>query len=189
MRLLIMGPPGAGKGTQAERIKDELNIIHISTGSLLRKEIKNETQIGSIAKRFIDKGRLVPDSILLSIIKSRTSESDCKNGYILDGFPRTLSQARGLEDFLIKSNLNLNYAIHLEAKENELINRLIKRGVDSGRSDDKLDIIKKRQKIYWEETAPLLEYYHNKDILINIDGLGSIDIVTKRIFKILRKKC
>lgn len=181
-----MGPPGAGKGTQAERIKNQLKITHISTGSLLRKEIRDNSDIGSIAKKLIDKGRLAPDSILLKVIQSRLSKPDCRDGYILDGFPRTISQAIGLENIMQKSSLDLDFAINLEAEENELVERLIKRGKDSGRSDDKIDIIRKRQKIYWEETAPLLDFYNKRGLLITIDGLGEIDIITKRIFKILK---
>ncbi len=181
-----MGPPGAGKGTQAERIKNQLEIAHISTGSLLRKEIKERSYIGSIAKKLIDKGRLAPDSILQEVIQSRLSKPDCKNGFMLDGFPRTISQAIDLENIMQESSLDLDFAINLEAEENELVERLIKRGKVSGRSDDKIDIIRKRQKIYWEETAPLLDFYKDRGILITVNGLGDIDIITKRIFRVLK---
>ena len=181
-----MGPPGAGKGTQAERIKNQLEIAHISTGSLLRKEIKEHSYIGSIAKKLIDKGRLAPDSILQEVIQSRLSKPDCKNGFILDGFPRTISQAIDLENIMQESSLDLDFAINLEAEENELVERLIKRGKDSGRSDDKIDIIRKRQKIYWEETAPLLGFYKDRGILITVNGRGEIDIITKRIFRVFK---
>ncbi len=181
-----MGPPGAGKGTQATRIRNQLKIAHISTGSLLRKEIRDQSDIGSIAKRLIEKGRLAPDSVLLKVIQSRLNKPDCKNGYILDGFPRTISQAIGLENIIQRSHFNLDCAINLEAEENELIDRLVKRGENFGRSDDKINIIRKRQKIYWEETAPLLDFYAERNILITIDGLGDIDIITKRIFKALK---
>ena len=138
------------------------------------------------AKKLIDKGRLAPDSILLKVIQSRLSKPDCRDGYILDGFPRTISQAIGFENIMQKSSLDLDFAINLEAEENELVERLIKRGKDSGRSDDKIDIIRKRQKIYWEETAPLLDFYNKRGLLITVDGIGDIDIITRRIFKVLK---
>ena len=148
MNLLIMGPPGVGKGTQAKIIKNELSIAHISTGEILRKEISLGTQVGLLARDYIDKGQLVPDHILLDIINDRIVLPDCNNGYLLDGFPRTLGQANGLENIMKSLSHTLDMAISLTADEDELINRLIKRGLKSGRTDDNPEVIRKRQKLY-----------------------------------------
>ena len=181
-----MGPPGVGKGTQAKILKEKLGIAHISTGELLRTEIDNDTKIGKIAKRYINQGNLVSDNLILEIVKDRLAMADCKNGYILDGFPRTLNQAIGLEVIMKNISQNLDIAISLSANENELVERLIKRGLKSGRSDDNSDIIiRERQKIYWKLTAPLLKFYEDKNILKSIDGLGKIEEITYRIINII----
>ena len=186
MNLLIMGPPGVGKGTQAKIIKNELKIAHLSTGEILRKEIEMGTKVGLIAKDYIDKGQLVPDQILLDIINDRIVLPDCNNGYLLDGFPRTLGQANGLEKIMRSLNHSLDMAISLTADEDELINRLIKRGRKSGRTDDTPEVIRKRQKIYWVQTAKILDFYQNKNLLKNIDGLGKINEITNRILAVLK---
>ena len=186
MRLLIMGPPGVGKGTQAKRIKNNLGIAHISTGELLRIEISKITDIGIIAKKFIDQGKLVPDDILLRIMRDRLGKNDCNDGYILDGFPRTLDQATGLEDIMEAIDQKLDMAISLTADEDELVNRLVKRGLKSGRSDDADDVIRKRQKIYWAQTAPLLDFYQERDLLKNVNGIGEINEITDRILNIIK---
>jgi len=186
MKLLIMGPPGVGKGTQADRIKDELNIVHLSTGVILRAEVEAESKVGIDAKSYMDKGLLVPDSILIEIVKERISKPDCQNGYLLDGFPRTLPQAKGLDDMMKSIGHKLDCAISLTANEDELVARLLKRGQDSGRSDDTPEVIRNRQKIYWEQTAPLLDFYREKDILKDVNGLGEIADITERILNILK---
>jgi len=176
-----MGPPGVGKGTQAKRINHALEIAHISTGDLLRTEIRAKTDVGIIAKKFIDKGKLVPDEFLLDIVRDRLKKTDCDNGYILDGFPRTLDQAIGFEIIMNESDQVLDKVISLSADEDELVDRLVKRGLESGRSDDNSAVIRKRQKIYWEKTEPLLDFYNKKGLLKNIDGLGEIEEITDRI--------
>ena len=186
MKLLIMGPPGVGKGTQAECIKNELRLVHLSTGEILRTEVDAESVIGINAKVYMDFGRLVPDNILIQIVKEHISKSDCQNGYILDGFPRNLTQAIGLDEMMHSIGHELECAISLTADEDELVNRLIKRGKQSGRSDDTSDVIRNRQKIYWEQTAPLLDFYHDKGILKEVDGLGEIPEITKRILDVLK---
>lgn len=186
MKLLIMGPPGVGKGTQANRIKNTLNILHLSTGDILRDEIKINSNIGIKAKMYMDDGMLVPDSVLLQIVQQKISEPICDNGYLLDGFPRTIPQADGLEKIMQSINHKLDYAISLSANADELIERLIKRGEESGRNDDSPEIIRNRQKIYWEQTAPLLEYYGEKGILKDVDGLGTISEITNRILEIIK---
>tara|TARA_B100000029_G_scaffold325782_2_gene318287 strand:+ start:2208 stop:2768 length:561 start_codon:yes stop_codon:yes gene_type:complete len=186
MKLLIMGPPGVGKGTQAGRIKGALNIVHLSTGEILRAEVNAKSDVGIDAKSYMDKGQLVPDTILIKIVKERISKPDCANGYLLDGFPRTLPQAEGLNEMMTSIGHDLDCAISLTADEDELVNRLIKRGEDSGRSDDTPDVIRNRQKIYWEQTAPLLDFYREKGILNDVNGLGEISEITERILDVLK---
>ena len=186
MKLLIMGPPGVGKGTQASHIKSKLNIAHLSTGDILRTEIEKKTDTGVQAKLYMDAGKLVSDQVLLDIIQDRIKNPDCDGGYLLDGFPRTLPQAVGLEKIMESINHTLDRVISLTADEDELVERLIKRGVESGRSDDTPDVIRNRQKIYWEQTAPLLDFYQKKGILKDVDGLGEISEITKRILTVLK---
>ena len=186
MKLLIMGPPGVGKGTQADRIKDKLKILHLSTGDILRAEVEAKSVIGMDAKLYIDLGKLVPDHILIEIVKERISKDDCENGYLLDGFPRTLPQAEGLDEMMHSIGHDLECAISLTADEDELVERLIKRGKESGRSDDTPEVIRNRQKIYWEQTAPLLDFYRGKGILKEVDGLGEIPEITERILDVLK---
>jgi len=186
MKLLIMGPPGVGKGTQADRIKDKLKILHLSTGDILRAEVEAKSVIGMDAKLYIDLGKLVPDYILIEIVKERISKDDCENGYLLDGFPRTLPQAEGLDEMMHSIGHDLECAISLTADEDELVERLIKRGKESGRSDDTPEVIRNRQKIYWEQTAPLLDFYRGKGILKEVDGLGEIPEITERILDVLK---
>ena len=178
-----MGPPGVGKGTQANIIKDKYDIPHLSTGEILLKEIRQESKIGVIAKKYIDDGLLVPDEILIKIIEKYISDANCSNGYILDGFPRNLQQVENLNELLIKLDHTIDIAIHLKANENELIKRLIKRSKDSGRSDDKIEIISKRQKVYWEQTAPIIQYYEKLGILKEVDGIGTIEEISQNIIK------
>ena len=186
MKLLIMGPPGVGKGTQAKIIKDKLRIAHISTGELLRQEIAEKTEVGIVAKKYIDQGKLVPDNFLFTIVNERLGKPDCRNGYILDGFPRTLNQANGLEKIMDGFEHSLNRAISLYADEDALVERLVKRGENSGRSDDTSNIIRNRQKIYWQQTAPLLDFYEERGILDNVNGLGEIKEITERILTVIR---
>ena len=186
MKLLIMGPPGVGKGTQASHIKSKLNIAHLSTGDILRTEIEKKTDTGVQAKLYMDAGKLVSDQVLLDIIQDRIKNTDCDSGYLLDGFPRTLPQAVGLEKIMESINHALDRVISLTADENELVERLIKRGAESGRSDDTPDVIRNRQKIYWEQTAPLLDFYQKKGILKDVDGLGEISEITERILTVLK---
>ena len=186
MKLLIMGPPGVGKGTQANRIKDQLRILHLSTGDILRAEVEAKSAIGMDAKLYMDFGRLVPDHILIEIVKERISRPDCENGYLLDGFPRTPPQAEGLEEMMHSIGHDLECALSLTADEDELVDRLVKRGEKSGRSDDTPEVIRNRQKIYWEQTAPLLDFYRGKGILKEVDGLGEIPEITERILNVLK---
>ena len=178
-----MGPPGVGKGTQAKKLKQYFDIYHLSTGKFLRNEINKKTEIGLKSSVFIDRGDLVPDDILLKIVEKYISEREYLNGYIIDGFPRTLPQAEGFNKILIDSGQKLDAVVSLYAEEKELVDRLILRSKNSGRSDDNLDIIKNRQKIYWQQTSPLLEYYRSKQILKEINGVGEIPQITKLIIR------
>ena len=186
MKLLIMGPPGVGKGTQAKIIKDKLRIVHISTGELLRQEIAEKTEVGIVAKKYIDQGKLVPDNFLFTIVNERLGQPDCRDGYILDGFPRTLNQANGLEKIMGAFDHSLDRAISLYADEDALVERLVKRGENSGRSDDTSNIIRNRQKIYWQQTAPLLDFYEERGLLDNVNGLGEIKEITERILTVMK---
>ena len=175
MNLIFLGPPGVGKGTQAKLICDYFDITHLSTGDMLRTEINNKSDIGKTAKSFIDQGALVSDEVLLNIIDSRLSDSNVQNGYLLDGFPRTIPQAKGLNDILKNNRQKLDAVVSLTANENELIERLIKRGRDSGRSDDTPEIIKQRQEVYWKQTSPLINFYKDENLIKEIDGIGAIN--------------
>jgi adenylate kinase len=183
IRLIIMGPPGVGKGTQAKIIKEIYSIPHLSTGQILRNEIELESEVGMIAKNFIDDGLFVADEILIKIIENNISNPTCSNGYILDGYPRNLEQVRNLNELLTKLNHTIDYAVNLIADENELVKRLIKRSKDSGRRDDTVEIITKRQKIYWEQTAPIIQYYEKLGILKEVDGIGTIEEISQNIIK------
>lgn len=180
MKLLIMGPPGAGKGTQAKILAEKYNLIHLSTGDMLRNEIQKKTAIGLKAQSYMDGGNLVPDNILLSIMKNTlTSLKD--SGIIVDGFPRTIPQAEGLS--LIVENLHskIDYVLNIHVEEKILIQRLIERAQNSGRADDTEEVITNRQKVYAQLTAPLVDFYSNN--IIQIDGDGSIEQVTQRILE------
>ena len=181
-----MGPPGVGKGTQANIIMDKYDIPHLSTGEILRNEIELESEIGVIAKKYINDGLFVPDEILIKIIENNILDTRCSNGYILDGFPRTLQQVENLNELLIKLDHTIDIAIYLKADEKELIKRLIKRSKDSGRSDDKIEIIYKRQKVYWEQTAPIIQYYKRAGILIEVNGIGTIAEITESIIAAIK---
>jgi len=183
MRLILLGPPGVGKGTQAIRLKQFFDIIHLSTGEILRNEVASKSEIGKEAKTFMDEGKLVPDSVLLKMMEIRLSSADCTSGYLLDGFPRTIPQAEGLDKILKKLNHQLSAVISLTADKDELLNRLVLRGKESGRSDDTPEVIEKRQIIYWEQTAPLLRYYSKSNTVHDVNGMGAIADITDRITK------
>ena len=183
MHLIFLGPPGVGKGTQAKKVCEHYKIIHLSTGEILRKEISDKSEVGNQAKTYIDNGNLVPDNVILRIIENRLKANDAQHGYLLDGFPRTINQAEGLQKIMLQLKHKINSVISLTANEEELILRLINRGKDSGRSDESPEIIRHRQKVYWKQTAPLLEYYSEKKVLKKVDGLGNITDITKRILE------
>lgn len=185
MKLILLGPPGVGKGTQAARLKNHFDIIHLSTGEILRGEMAKSSSVGIQARQFIDAGNLVPDEIILKMMNNRLREDDCEKGYILDGFPRTIPQAEGLDNLMNELEHQLNAVISITADQEELVKRLVLRAKDSGRSDDTESVIQERQRVYWNQTSPLINYYTNKNLLKSIDGLGSIEEITERILKVL----
>ena len=184
-RLIFVGPPGAGKGTQAARLKSQYGIPHLSTGDMLREAIANETPLGLQVKDILAAGDLVDDQIMVGIIKERLSEEDCMTGFILDGFPRTVSQAESLDSMLDHRCCAIDAVIYFEVNDQELFDRVKKRSADSGRADDSADVLKSRLAVYRQQTAPLLPYYKEKGLLKEIDGMQDIETVTNAIDKIL----
>ncbi len=183
MKLLIMGPPGAGKGTQAKILSTKFNLVHLSTGDILRSEIKKGSPIGLEAQLYMNAGNLVPDKVLLAMMET-TLENFKDKGLILDGFPRTIPQAEGLTSIFESLNQKIDYVINIYVNKDVLINRLVERAEKSGRADDTKEVIVNRQKVYHKLTTPLIEYY--KSEIINIDGGGSIEEVTPRILNIIK---
>lgn len=185
-RLLIIGPPGAGKGTQAVKIAEKLNIPAISTGDIFRKNIKEETELGKEAKSYIDSGNLVPDSVTNRMVRARLAESDTASGFLLDGYPRNTAQVGELDSILADMGQEIGQVLLLVADNDELVERLLGRAAKEGRSDDNEEVIRHRLKVYEEETAPLIALYSERGLVTQIDGLGDIDEVTERIMNALR---
>jgi adenylate kinase len=181
MRLVLFGAPGSGKGTQAARLKQDFGIPHISTGDLLRAEIKAESELGKKAKTLMDAGQLLPDDIMLGIIEHRLSEPDAKPGFILDGYPRNLAQADALDGVLARIGQPLDVVVKLEVPNEAIVDRCVIRFEAEGRPDDNPDTVKKRLSIYAEQTAPVAEFYEKRGKLKVVDGVGELDEVTGRI--------
>lgn len=177
MRIVFIGPPGAGKGTQAERIVRRYKLAHLSTGDMLRAARDAKTEVGRKAEAYMSAGQLVPDEIILAIIGQRLGEADCREGYLLDGFPRTMAQAEALDKLLQKSQTPLSAVLELQVPEEELFRRLAGRG----RADDKPEVIRERLVAYRRQTQPLTEYYGKSGLLETIEGLGTVDRIFDRI--------
>lgn len=215
MRLVLLGPPGVGKGTQASNIVKRYNIPHISTGDIFRANIKEGTELGITAKSYMDKGLLVPDELVVSIVKDRLSKEDCKDGFLLDGFPRTVEQAEALDSELLKMGIKLDKVVNIEADEDVLIQRVTGRrickecgatyhiknmppkvegvcDIDGGtlyqRDDDKVETVKTRIQVYLQQTQPLIDYYKNKGLLLDINGIRPIDDIFETIVNSLESK-
>lgn len=186
--IVLFGPPGAGKGTQAEFLKTKYNLIHISTGDVFRYNIKNETELGLLAKSFMDNGDLVPDEVTIDMLKAEVNDNSEANGFIFDGFPRTESQAESLDAFLMEKESGINAMVALEVPENLLVERLLNRGKTSGRSDDQDESkIRNRFNEYETKTAILKNYYQNQNKYFGVDGVGSINDITLRLEKVIDK--
>lgn len=181
MNIILVGPPGSGKGTQAENIIKDYKVAHISPGDMLRKHKKDGTELGMKANEYMQKGELVPDEIVVKMIEQRISEDDCKGGFMLDGFPRSLSQAKALDEMLEKQNMEKPVIINIVVSEDELVDRLLKRG----RADDNEETIKSRLKVFNGQTSPVIEYYSEKGSVHEINGVGSIEGIYAEIKKVL----
>ena len=181
MRIVLVGPPGAGKGTQAAKLADMLAIPHISTGDLFRHHISHATELGLEAKRYLDAGELVPSHLTNALVDERLNENDAVKGFILDGFPRSVQQAEVLEEMLDARGLTLDHVLEMRIDEGELLTRLVQRG----RADDTRDVIINRLKVYYGETAPVLEHYREK--LTTIDAVGAVDEVSTRAMHALSR--
>jgi adenylate kinase len=181
-RLVLVGPPGAGKGTQATALSEKLNIPHISTGDLFRKNIAEETELGKQVKHILDSGGLVPDEVTNQMLIARLEQADTENGFLLDGFPRNIGQADVLAKVLADSDHKLDAVVQLQVDEEVVVKRLLARG----RNDDNEDVIRHRQHVYRSETAPLLDYY--RDVLVTVDGVGEVDEITDRVLAALRDR-
>lgn len=187
-RFLIIGPPGAGKGTQASRIADSFGIPAISTGDIFRANISGKTELGKKVQAIIESGELVPDSLTNEIVEDRLSQDDAQKGFLLDGYPRTVDQVHALDKMLAPRNLALDAVILLEADTDAVVERLMKRSQLEGRSDDTEEIIRHRQEVYAEQTSPLIKLFNERQILVTVDGLGTVDEVAERIAEALTKK-
>ena len=184
MQIIIFGPPGAGKGTQASFIADKYSVAHISTGDLLREAVKNQTDTGVLAKAYMDKGELVPDSVVIELIKQKLENLE-NNRFMLDGFPRTVAQAEALDNMLREISLELDAVIFLDVDDEEVVTRILKRQEIEGRQDDSEDIVRNRLSVYKEQTSPLRDYYDTKGILRKIEGKGEIGEISERINEVL----
>ena len=184
-RLLIVGPPGAGKGTQSARLLESFSIPAIATGDIFRTNIAEETPLGIEVKAIVDAGDYVPDSLTNALVSSRLEEEDALEGFLLDGYPRTLEQVSYLDNLLAARGQSLDAVIQLVADQEEVVARLRKRAIAQGRTDDTEDAIRHRQQVYGRETTPLIAVYRDRDLLIEVDGLGEIDDVSSRISEAL----
>ncbi|WP_309343081.1 adenylate kinase [Actinomyces oris] len=187
-RMVLLGPPGAGKGTQAARIAERLGIPAISTGDIFRANVAGATELGTQAKAYMDKGEYVPDSITNAMVADRIAQADCENGFLLDGYPRTTAQVGELDSMLKDSGLALDVVVEITADAEAVVARLLKRAGEQGRADDTEPVIRRRLEVYAESTAPLADLYAERDLLVQVDGMGEIDVVTGRIMEALASR-
>ena len=186
MRIIMMGPPGAGKGTQATVVADHFGIPAISTGDIFRTNVTEGTELGIKAKEYMDAGEYVPDEVTNLMVRNRIDEADAQPGFLLDGYPRTLAQVEELDAMISSTGHSLDAALVLTADQDELVNRLLHRAQVEGRADDTEDVIRRRQELYAEQTEPLIQVYRDRGVLVEVDGMGEVDVVTERIFKALQ---
>lgn len=185
MRIVLMGPPGAGKGTQAVVVAEKLGIPHISTGDIFRANVSAGTPLGVEAKRFMDAGEYVPDSVTNAMVRDRLAQDDAANGFLLDGYPRTLDQINELDDILSSIGHSVERVVEITADTDEVVARLLNRAKEQGRADDTEDVIRRRLEVYAEQTAPLTAVYNDRGILVQVDGLGAVAEVTQRVMAAL----
>lgn len=185
MRIVLMGPPGAGKGTQAVFVAEKLGIPHISTGDIFRANVSAGTPLGLDAKRYMDAGEYVPDSVTNAMVRDRLAQADAAAGFLLDGYPRTLDQINELDDILSSSGHAVERVVEITADTDEVVARLLNRAVEQGRADDTEDVIRRRLEVYAEQTAPLTAVYADRGILVQVDGLGAVSEVTDRLLAAL----
>ena len=185
MRLILMGPPGAGKGTQAIHVAARFNVPAISTGDIFRANVSSGTELGLEAQKYMDSGEYVPDEVTNKMVRNRIDEPDAQPGFLLDGYPRTLSQVEELDGMVSHTGHKLDAAVVLTVDSDEIVSRLLQRAETEGRADDTEEVIRRRQEVYAEQTEPLIGVYRQHGILIEVDGMGEVDDVTERIFKAL----
>jgi adenylate kinase len=187
LNLVLFGPPGSGKGTQSEKIIAKYDLVHLSTGDILRNEIKNETELGKRAEDIMKKGELVSDDIVIGMIRNKIRDNKEARGFIFDGFPRTVAQAEALDTVVSDFNQEISGMISLEVPKEELVDRLVKRGQESGRSDDTPEVIENRINVYEEQTRPVAGYYEKQGKYFAVDGVGSINEIFERIDSVIDK--
>ena len=187
IRIILLGPPGAGKGTQAVKIAEHFGIPAISTGEIFRKNMSENTPLGVEAKKYVERGEYVPDSVTNPMVADRVAQPDCENGFLLDGYPRTIEQAEVLKGILAEKGQSLDFVLEIQADDEEVIKRMLNRAKEQNRPDDNEEVIRERMKIYHELTSPLTQYYQEEGLLVQVDGTGSIEEVSELIFKALTK--
>jgi adenylate kinase len=186
MRIILMGPPGAGKGTQASVVAEHFGVPAISTGDIFRANVSQDTELGRKAKEYMDAGEYVPDEVTNLMVRNRIDEPDAEPGFLLDGYPRTVAQVEELDGMIKHTGHALDAVVVLTVEAEELVQRLLARAQTDGRSDDTEDVIRRRQEVYLEQTEPLIEVYRDRGLLIEVDGMGEVDEVSQRIFKALQ---
>ena len=185
MRVLLIGPPGAGKGTQASRIADHFDLARIATGALLREQVANETELGKVAKEYMDRGDLVPDDIVIEMARDRMVEASEEGGYVLDGYPRTLAQAEAAYRWAVARGIPFDLTLYFEIEEDELLARLAGRAREEHRSDDTEETVRHRLEVFANQTRPLVDYYQRRGILVPINAVGPVDAISEEIFATL----
>ena len=181
MRLVLLGPPGAGKGTQAKRLAGRLHVPAISTGDIFRANIEGGTELGRLAQSYMNDGALVPDELTNDMVRDRVAQADCRVGFILDGYPRTLAQVDALDGMLKALDAELDRVVEITVDVEEVVQRLHQRAVEQGRPDDTPEVIRRRQEVYLEQTAPLVDVYLERGLLVRVDGMGAMDDVPARL--------
>ena len=188
LNLILFGPPGSGKGTQASKLVEKYHLLHISTGDLFRYEMGNDTELGKLAKKYMSEGHLVPDEVTIGMMKNKLEKHPEANGYIFDGFPRTITQAEALDKLLTDKGQKINALVALSVNDEEIVNRILLRGETSGRPDDNDEaIVRNRIQVYNDETAPVFDYYANSDSALQIEGLGTIEEIFDRLCQAIDK--